>query len=842
MRGLFFRGAKFYSRVIFFLLLFMPLTSFWVSGEQNKPVFLQNQADLPLLLSRLVRPGDVLISGPRLKVIFGGTDRTIMTHANYAGGNAKGTIIGAAPPEAEAEGQVHAGVPVLRIQNRTYYALYSEVKFPPNLDKGPATVEASGTFTDGSGLKLNIQTTYTLNLNEGRVDITSTITNTGKVASTNLSYSLLFDALHSYNFSPFNESYHRQLNFRVYQKKSHCLAWLNLNPPARPGAPVPGRLAPGQSFRVNYILLADPKLDQLLERIYQYYKLPAYRSVFLLPSEYSGWKEVVITHVLSGSTFCRTILDGSTSFLEIPLPEDIYRVRAHLFPAVAEKTFAVEKTGATRVELRLPLMGKIKLRLQDSQGNPVPGKVSFIGLQPTRTPYFRPENPVETSRSFEGFKNSVFPPPEGLEVELPVGTYLASASHGPEWSLDQKVVEILADSPAEVVFSVDRVVEKPGLVSLDPHMHTFLSDGTVSIASRLRSLLAEGVEVAIATDHNVVTDYEPVLRRLGWENELTVLSGTEVTVPDMLHFNVYPLPYRENEERKGAIEPVAEKVGSLFAASRAKSPGVLLQVNHPRAGTLGYFNNYELDLLSAAKVNESFDLGFDLLEVMNGASPLSSNSFALEDWLHLLNRGYFYPLVGSSDSHTIDGGEPGYARTYVLYDRGEAGSVDPNALLEAVKKGKAFASTGPLVDLRVNDSATFGDSLSLKPGPVNFRLRVWGAPWLQVDEVRFILNGERRLVFPLQGKSSSVVKMDEAFSLQLEKDTACVVEVIGKKTLFPLLQQPSDSGLLRDAVLPYAITNPVFLDFDGNGKFDAPWPQKIEEVKPSASGGIIIRR
>lgn len=842
MKDLSLRRKGFIFAVIFFLFLLISLTRSWLLGQQNKPVFLQATADLPLKLSRLARPGDVLLSGPRLKVLFGGSERTIMTHANYAGGNAKGTIIGATPPEAEADGQVHVGVPVLRIKNRTYYGLYSDVKFPSNLEKGLATVEATGTFSNASGLKLKIQTSYIINLNEGRIDITSTITNAGQIASTNLAYSLLFDAFHSYNFSPFNESYHRQFNFRFYQKKNHCLAWLNLNPPARPETPVPGRLEPGQSFQVKYILLLDPFLDQLLEKIYQYYKVPVYRSSFILPSEYSGWKEVVVTHVLSGATFCRAILDSSTSLLEIPLPEDIYRLRAHLFPAVTEATFAVSKTRKTQVQLRLPLMGKIKLRLQDSQGNPVPGKVTLIGLQPTRTPYFRPENPVETGRSFERFKNSVFPPPEGLEAELPVGTYLASASHGPEWSLDQKVVEILADSAAEVVFLLDRVVEKPGLVSLDPHMHTLLSDGTVSISNRLRSLIAEGVEVAIATDHNVVTNYEPILRRLGWENELTVLAGTEVTVPDMLHFNVYPLIYREDEERKGAIEPVAEKVGSLFGASRAKSPGVLLQVNHPRAGTLGYFNNYELDLISAARVNESFNFGFDLLEVMNGASPLSSNAFALEDWLHLLNRGYFYPLVGSSDSHTIDGGEPGYARTYVLYKREKASPLDPKALLEAVKKGKAFASTGPFIELKINDSATFGDCLSLKPGPVNFKLRVWGPPWLQVDEVRIIFNGERCLILPLQGKIPSVVKMDEAFSWQMEKDTAVVAEVIGKKSLFPLLQQPSDSGLLRDAVLPYAITNPVFLDFDGNGKFDPPWPQRIEEVKSSTLPGPIIRR
>lgn len=824
---------------LFFLLILFPWSS--LHGQENKLLIVSSASELPLKLSRLARPGDLLLIGSNLKILFGATPKIIMTHSRYAGGDARGTILGVAPPDGEDEGQVHIGSPTIRYHNRTIYIPYSDFTYPQKIDRNVVTLQATANFVSTDGKKLAIKTTYSVYLTEGKVEISSVITNTGQETWSGLSYSLLFDAMHNYFFNPFHNIYHRNLNFRFYQKKRHFLAWINPNPVPPAGSVLPDRLAPGQTFTVNYILLVETQADRLLEKAYALCKVPVFPAKIALPAEGTGWKEILVSHVRSGSTFYRAILNEETTSVDLLLPEGAYRVRGHFYPAVVETILMVEKGKENQARLRLPLFGKISLRLQDSQGQPVPGKVTFIGLQPTRTPYFRPENPLETGRGFEGFKNSCFPPPGGGEITLPVGTYFINASRGPEFSCDQRVIEVIADAPLDLTLTIDRVVEKPGLISLDPHLHTLHSDGTVSIESRLLSLIAEGVEAAIATDHNIVTDYLPALKKLGLEKEISILLGTEVTVPDMIHFNLYPLEYKEKEERKGAIEPVAEKVGSLFVAARAASPQAMIQVNHPRAGNLGYFNNYQLDLSAAAYVNETFDFGFNFLEVLNGAAPLSSNAVALEDWLHLLNRGRYYPLVGSSDSHTIDGGEPGYSRTYVFYDKSKTDSVDFKAILEAINRGQCFASTGPLIDLKINE-ASLGETISIKPGLVNIKIKVWGAPWMQVDEVRLIINGDRRIILPIREKPGSIIKLEEALAIEIKEDSAVVAEVIGKRSLYPVLQQPSDSGQLRDAVLPYALTNPIFIDTDGNGRYDPPWPEKIEEVKTTSSRARIVSR
>jgi hypothetical protein len=59
---------------------------------------------------------------------------------------------------------------------------------------------------------------------------------------------------------------------------------------------------------------------------------------------------------------------------------------------------------------------------------------------------------------------------------------------------------------------------------------------------------------------------------------------------------------------------------------------------------------------------------------------------------------------------------------------------------------------------------------------------------------------------------------------------APIVELTGTGSLYPVVQVRSRSGQLVDAVTPYALTNPVFVDVDGNGRFDPPLPRVIRPL------------
>jgi hypothetical protein len=289
----------------------------------------------------------------------------------------------------------------------------------------------------------------------------------------------------------------------------------------------------------------------------------------------------------------------------------------------------------------------------------------------------------------------------------------------------------------------------------------------------------------------------------------------------------------------GVINAIAESASPLFRASREKNPGSVLQVNHPRAGDLGYFNNLSLDLESAETALPELDLDFDLLEVLNGPYYYFSNQAAIEDWLHLLNRGYAIPIVGSSDSHGIDRGEPGYSRTYVYFPDRKRTPFDRDAFIDALKSGRSFVTNGPLVAFGVNGHQVPGDLVEAKTGKADIALRVWSAPWVDVDEVRLILNGERRIVFPVRPPDGAIDKFEQQIRISLTGDTSICVEAMGGKTLYPVLQSPSRTGSREDGTLPYALTNPIFVDVDGNGRFDPPLPEK---VRPVAASGASVKK
>jgi hypothetical protein len=831
-----------FNKAVFSIfILLIPVLLF---GAEFQMKVIKGEDDLPEKFCSIWKSGDYLISNGKNLALIGGVKRYLKSSSNYPAADAQGCIISLAPAGKKLVSDLIVGAPVIRIQDKKQEVFYSTIK--PSKEQsqsGTFTVEAIALYKGKKGKRAKVQTLYLFFPEEARVEISSTLTNTGKEAIEDLDYNIYFNALNRYSFSPFHREDHPDLNFRIYQKKGHYLALLNMNPLRdEEEEHVPGSLAPGESFETQHILMMDAQHESLLNRIYSVLNVEPEHASIHFKDLNGDLAEIIIRDAFSSSVFFRSFLEDPLT-LDIPLPEGTYWVRANFFPAVREKLIAVKEGEENTFILRDSLLGKVKVKIQNSEGEFVPGKVTFIGLAPSKTPYFEPENPAETKKYWESFKNSVFPEEGELEVKLAIGTYLVYASRGPEHSMDKKVIEVLEDEPLELTFRIDKVVKTPNLISIDPHMHTTYSDGRMGIAERLKSVIAEGVDVAVACDHNTITDYYPTLKKLRLNKYLAVIHGNEVTISGMIHYNTYSVKYSPEEEGNGAISPLSEEVTPLFEASRQKDPGIILQVNHPRSGTLGYFNNYQLDLESAATVHENFDISFDILEIMNGPYFYSSNFTAIEDWFHLLNRGYYYPLIGSSDAHGIDRGEPGYSRTFVSYEGGENDSLDWNTLSRAILKGQSFSTNGPIVEFRVNNKYTSGDTLTATNGRVDVSVKVWSAPWIAVDEVRLIVNGERRIILPVQTKKEVIQKFSlPPLGISLEEDSYIVVEILGKESLYPVLQRQSWSGYSANATLPYALTNPVFIDVDGNGKFDPPLPEKIKTISDTGAPKKMISR
>ncbi|MBC7349337.1 MAG: hypothetical protein H5U05_05125, partial [Candidatus Aminicenantes bacterium] len=508
---------------------------------------------LPGDLAALARSGDFLINDGQFLYLLGVESRDFRQINYYPLPDGRGALLALVPADSPSGNALVAGQLQVRTGFDYYYPAYTIARTTQSRTKGaPLVIELKADFTGRKGEKGDIKTIYTIPPAKGQVTIKATFRNSGQLPIDKLALSVYFNALHSYHFNPYHQKYFPGFNFRAYQKKSLYLGWVNLG--SQPSE-LPEKLLPGQTVEFKYVLLVRKEAASLLADIYALLKKEALPVEISLKNNQAGPAEIVVEEVVSSSIFFRGYHQGNGQ-LKILLPEGNYRLRGHLFPAVVEKTIKVSRSEDRKFELVRPAVGHLKLNLLNRKGKPLPGKISVFGLEGTRTPYFAPENPVQSGRSWERFKNSVYTHPQPLEIELAAGRYLLSASYGPLYTNDRQVVEVLADQKQEITFWLDKAVNLKGYISLDPHLHTINSDGTLSVAERLKSIVAENLDAAIATDHNFVTDYQPELVRLGLTDYLRVFSGVEVTpLNNYIHFNNYPVAIKPEEKTRGAIIP-----------------------------------------------------------------------------------------------------------------------------------------------------------------------------------------------------------------------------------------------------------------------------------------------
>jgi len=481
------------------------------------------------------------------------------------------------------------------------------------------------------------------------------------------------------------------------------------------------------------------------------------------------------------------------------LPAGDYRVRAEGIgrsgPAELEVTVG-EATGASH-DVIMSRRGALAYRVRENNG-PVPARLTILGLLPTRDPHLGPPfaSPAE---------NLVLSATGSGEVPLPPGHYRVLASRGPQYTVAEARVDINAGETASAELELRRVVDGFGLRCVDPHQHAAPSaDSAVSLVDRAASNLAEGLDVMVATDHNAVSvDWSAAIAQLHAARPLSVIVGDEVSIERFGHFSIIPAPRDGVPEVRG--RPPRDVLRSLPA------PGRVVILNHPRAGgRTGYFENLGLDDKSAAAEVGSFDA----IEIFSGKDTTRVEP-ALRDWLSLLDRGIALTAVGGSDSHLIAGQEVGWPRTCIPL--AADAPLDGAAIVAALKKRhEALVTNGPFVRVSVGGHG-MGQLAPAPRGRARLDLEVEAAPWIDVRRIELFINGSRRGKPIDVPPSSKVQRYKGSIDLRVERD-AYVVVVVRGDALGPVL--PGNPGQSPPTAL--AITNPIYLDRDGDGRWTAP--------------------
>lgn len=421
-------------------------------------------------------------------------------------------------------------------------------------------------------------------------------------------------------------------------------------------------------------------------------------------------------------------------------------------------------------------------------------------------------------------------------VAVAPGRYRVIAVRGPEYASAE--VEVEARAGADVALGLARLARvrpTPGWVAADLHVHSGESfDSGLPAPLQAVAFAASGAEVLFATEHDRIVDPRPAIAAAGLTEELVSVTGIEATAGYVggetpfgtLHMNAFPMQPIAAAYRGGAA-PYLEgrRLRDVLADLRTAPKTPFVQLNHPRlidkeAEGDGFFEHLSFVgepfdptlpltafpnrvLVEPSPVHGGTDLDFHGIELMNGPSLLRYRRVRA-DWLNLLLQGERIVGTANSDSHRL-GVLVGLPRTYVAMPGEGLAAFDEAALLEALRAGRAWGSTGPLLSVRL-DEAGLGDLHRGTSGRLH--LEVDAAPWVPVAEWRAYVNGELVHRAPIRAGESA------ALPLAFARDAIVTVEVEGPR-----------EGRYAEAlpgVTPFAFTNPIFVDADGNGRFDAP--------------------
>lgn len=228
-------------------------------------------------------------------------------------------------------------------------------------------------------------------------------------------------------------------------------------------------------------------------------------------------------------------------------------------------------------------------------------------------------------------------------------------------------------------------------------------------------------------------------------------------------------------------------------------------------------------------------------DLIDGIYPLNEDSQGqVDDWFTLLNTGVRFTALANSDSHSRFSIEAGCPRNFVYLGEDEPANIDPQAVADAVKAGHVVASYGPLIRFTANATAIPGDEIEDQDGTVSLHIEVEAPTWMAVDRVELYKNGT--LVHEWSGLDPDVLRFAQDVEVTVDRDSWFVVVAVGDGDLAPVFSPveyppvqlqdvvldalsgvPAISAFLSPAipvprsgpVVPYALTNPIWVDVDG---------------------------
>lgn len=499
--------------------------------------------------------------------------------------------------------------------------------------------------------------------------------------------------------------------------------------------------------------------------------------------------------------------------------ENVLAVTGRGQPAVVRNFKLVSRSLQDALQL-----GTITVKVNAGEDNrPLPARITVVDDRGQLTKLYEVRTSTNAVRP-----GILYTLGSGDSFSLPAGRYTLYATRGMEWSVAKQPIVVDGGQPKSHTLVLSCEIDTTGFVACDSHIHTLPGSGhgDATYAERMITIAGEGIEVAIATDHNHISDYGPHQHASGTQAHFHAIAGDEVTTHNG-HFTAFPLdPAKAVPGGVAGRNPLfleSNDWSKLIADMREKGAKVVV-LNHPYWPTIpqGPFGKFRFDRQTGGRLAGP-EFNFDGIELAQPANKTPDAFYAVDDWLALLNRGTRLTAVGATDSHTVN--DPvGQARTYLESRSDDVAKIDREDVYRAFLEGRAAVAAGIFAKLTIAEQYTMGDLVPAaklaapggdKSGTFDVRLRVASPSWVRPRTAMIFVNGRRVAERTIDAVLDRPTDQTLDFALDRPPHDAHVVAfVLGDGIKLP--------GWTTYGKATQAITNPVYLDVDGDEKYSSP--------------------
>jgi TolB protein len=380
--------------------------------------------------------------------------------------------------------------------------------------------------------------------------------------------------------------------------------------------------------------------------------------------------------------------------------------------------------------------GRVRLRVTGPDGRPMPARI-YVDASDGR--HYTPDGLFH--RSMMVFDRHYFHMDGEAELELPAGRASIEAIRGWQYSPKAVSVDVAVGGTHTTTIRLERLVDLTarGWYSGDSHVHDLHQGFGQTHESFFRQLVAEDLNVTHALVHMDGT------RLMGrWAD----LTGEPHRLSTRTHILQYGQEFRGGLGHIGMIG-TREFILPFTAGAGGTSYGqpsledIYLEGARAQGGIAGFMHPYTSaprTPANAAATLIALDVALGLGDYYDIGALYSEERGSADFYYRLLNAGFRIPATGGTDNFSdvwIDP-PPGSDRTFAHV----AGPLSHQSWIDAIKRGRTFFSTGPILMLQVEGREP-GEELTLAAGaPEMLRVKADVVSIAPLDSLEILVNGE----------------------------------------------------------------------------------------------------